>query len=372
MKKSQIKDNDKPYWVGFNNFLGVGPARFKLLLEWFGSAQKAWEAPKSKLLEIGLGENLTRDFCQFRQDFNPEKNFEKLAGKEILVLTLKDPDYPELLRQIPDAPPVLYCKSEPVKNGEKIFSNLALAVVGTRKITPYGRQVTEILVQNLVVQGLTIVSGMARGVDSVAHETALSNGGKTVAVLGSGVDIIYPPENKKLYEAIINDGAVVAEFPPGAPALPGNFPARNRIISGLSLGVLVTEAAEDSGSLITAGFAGEQGREVFAVPGPITSPLSKGTSELIKKGAKLVSSVGDILEELKIESRVKAQKARKILPESKEEAVILEILTATVLHFDEIVRQSRMETSQVGSLLTLMEIRGLVKNFGNGEYGIVR
>lgn len=365
MKKDLPKD--KIFWVAFNNFEGIGPARFKLLLDWFGSAEKAWKATKGELLKLGLGEKRVGDFCRFREGFDPQEYFSCLSSRNIAVLTLTDKEYPELLRQISDAPPVLYVKSR--KPGE-VFSNLALAVVGTRKITVYGRQVTEILVRDLVLAGLTIISGMARGVDSVAHQTALEAGGQTIAVLGSGVEVVYPPENKKLYEEIIEKGAVISEFPPQFPALPGNFPSRNRIISGLSLGVLVTEATEDSGSLITASCAADQGREVFAVPGPITSPQTKGTSELIKKGAKLVSSVQDVLDELDIKTRLKKEEGKRVLPGSKEEEAILVILESEVMHFDEIVRQSRMETAIVGSLLTLMEIKGLIKNFGNGEYGL--
>lgn len=361
-------EKDKPYWVAFNNFWGIGPVRFKLLREFFGSAQKAWEAPPKKLLNIGLGEKLTNDFCQFRQNFAPRKYFATLGKKEIAALTLAEKEYPPLLAQIKDAPPVLYLKSD--QNLGEIFSNLALAVVGTRKISSYGRQVTEILVRDLVAQGLTIISGMARGVDSIAHQTALEVGGKTIAILGSGVETIYPPENQKLSQEIVKNGAVISEFPPHYPALPGNFPTRNRIIAGLSQGVLVTEAAEDSGSLITASWAADYGREVFAVPGPITSPLSKGTAELIKKGAKLVWGVKDILEELNLEVKILAEKGRKILPESEEEEIILKILEGGALHFDEIVRQAGMETAQVGSLLTLMEIKGKVKNLGQGEYGL--
>lgn len=367
MKKNLPKD--KIYWVAFNNFEGIGPARFKLLLDWFGSAEKAWKASKEDLLKLGLGEKRVADFCKFRESFDPQKYFSDLSSKNIAVLTLVDKEYPELLRQISDAPPVLFIKSR--KSGE-VFNNLSFAVVGTRKITTYGRQVTEILVRDLVLAGLTIISGMARGVDSVAHQTALEAGGKTIAVLGSGVEVVYPPENKKLYEEIIEKGAVISEFPPEFPAFPRNFPARNRIISGLALGTLVTEATEDSGSLITASCAADQGREVFAVPGPITSPQTKGTSELIKKGAKLVSNAQDVLEELNIESRIKKAEGRRVLPESKEEEAILVILESEVLHFDEIVRRSRMETAIVGSLLTLMEIKGMIKNFGNGEYGISR
>ena len=288
----KFKD-DKPYWLAFNCFDGIGPLRFKLLLEYFGTAKAAWEAEKQELVKIGLGQSLVENFCLFRQSFDILGYLERIKKAKVYVLTLKDEEYPKLLKEIQTAPPVLYIKSKNTEIIRRSYHNLCMAVVGTRKITSYGRQVTEALVSDLVAHGLTIVSGMAKGVDSLSHKTAIENGGLTIAVLGSGVDVIYPPENRKLWEEISENGAVVSEFPLGYPAVPGNFPARNRIISGLSLGVLVTEAAEDSGALITASCAAEQGREVFSVPGPITSPLSKGTAELIKKGAKLVYNVNE-------------------------------------------------------------------------------
>lgn len=367
LDKPLDKQLDKPYWVAFNNFEGIGPQRFKLLINYFGSAQKAWRASRENFLKIGLGEKLVADFCNFRREFNPEDYFQTLSLEKISVLILAEKDYPELLRQIPLAPAVLYFK------GKMTSEDLALAVVGTRKITSYGRQVTEILTQNLVAEGLTIVSGLARGVDSLAHKTAIEAGGRTIAVLGSGVDVIYPPENKKLSEEIIkNGGAVISEFPMETPPVPGNFPARNRIISGLSLGVLVTEAAEDSGSLITTSWAADQGREVFAVPGPITSPMSVGTAELIKKGAKLVYNVKDILEELNLKQKTQNLRAREIIGEGEEEVVILQILGRESLHIDEIVQLSKMETGKVNSIITLMEMKGKLKNLGGMVYAVAR
>lgn len=360
-------EEERVYWVAFSNFEGIGPQRLKLLIEYFGSAQKAWKASYLELEKIGLPEKLVREFCTFREKFLPHEYFNTLKEKGITVLTLQDANYPQLLKQITSAPPVLYFKGEIKKE-----DNLALAVVGTRKITVYGRAVTELLVSQLVASGLTIVSGMARGVDSAAHQTALSAKGRTIAVLGSGINVIYPPENKGLYEQIIKNGAVVSEFPVGYPALPQNFPARNRIISGLSLGVLVTEAAQDSGSLITAADAAEQGREVFAVPGPITSPMSAGTAQLIQNGAKLVHTVKDILEELNLEQKTQQLAAREIVPESLEEEKILELLKAGPHHIDEIIKQTKLETATVGSLLGIMEIKGKVKNLGGGQYGLAR
>lgn len=358
-------DRDKPYWVGFNTFDGIGPLRFKLLLEYFGSAEKAWRASREELLKIGLGIKITERLVKYRATFNIDSYLRKLEELGIKVLIWEDEGYPKLLRQISTAPAVLYVKGKILPQDGK-----ALAVVGTRKVTVYGRQVTQVLTRDLVAQGLTIVSGMARGVDSIAHQVALTAGGRTIAVLGCGIDLIYPPENKRLYQKISENGAVVSEVPLGKYVTRGVFPARNRIISGLCFGVLVTEGAKDSGSLITASFAGEQGREVFAVPGPITSPFSQGPANLIKKGAKLVYSVKDILEELNMGHRVKSVGYKEIKGETKEEKKIVEILKDGNLHIDEIIRKTGWGTSKVGGILSLMEVKGMVKNFGRMRYGI--
>jgi DNA processing protein len=290
---------ERKAWIAFNACPGIGPVRFKLLFDYFGSAKRAFNAPEKSLREIGLGEKLVQNFLSFRKSFDNDSYFLRLERLGINVLFAGEENYPKLLKEIEGRPPVLYVKVRQIRPAGQIFQKKAVAVVGTRKVTSYGRQVTEVIVKGLVASGLVVVSGLARGVDGVAHQATINNGGITIAVLGSGLDLIYPPEHKKLAEKIVESGgAIVSEFPLGAQTVPGNFPARNRIISGLSLGVVITEAAENSGSLITASCAADQGREVFAVPGPITSPLAAGTAELIKKGAKLVSGVEDILEEL--------------------------------------------------------------------------
>jgi len=227
------------------------------------------------------------------------------------------------------------------------------------------------IVEGLVASGLVVVSGLARGVDEIAHKTTINNKGLTIAVLGCGLDLIYPPEHKDLAEKVVESGgAVVSEFPMGMAAVPGNFPARNRIISGLSLGVVVTEAAEDSGSLITASCAAEQGRDVFAVPGPITSPLSRGTSELIKKGAKLVSGVEDILDELGIKEVGKMRDLRDVEGLGDEEKKIVDLLENENLHIDVIARKIEIDSGQAGGILSLLEIKGIIRNFGEGIYGL--
>lgn len=277
---------EQSYWVAFSVFPGIGPVRFGHLLDTFGTAKAAWEAP------------LSDKFNQFKKTFNVDEYLKKLDTLHVSVLPLNDPKYPKLLKEISDPPFLLYIRGK--NTGEAINLNKTIAVVGTRKITPYGQKVTRELVTELVAHGFTIVSGMAYGVDAVAHQAAIDAGGKTIAVLGCGIDIIAPPSNARLYRAIGEQGfgAIISEIPLGLRPNKGLFTSRNRIISGLSLGVLVTEGTETSGALITARYAGEQGREVFAVPGPISSIFSKGPARLIKNGAKLVETVEDILNEI--------------------------------------------------------------------------
>ena len=288
-------DEETKSYIAFSIFPGIGPVRFRLLVSYFGSAVAAWNAPVSELKNINLGEKLTEKFDYFRKTFDIDDYIHQLEKLHVSVLINTNPKYPELLKHISDAPFLLYVKGR----GSKINLDKTIAIVGTRRITPYGEKVTKKLVHDLVASGFTIVSGMAYGVDAVAHRAAIDAGGKTIAVLGCGIDIIAPPSNKKLYYDIINgNGAVISEMPLGLRPEKGLFVARNRIISGLSHGVVVTEGADDSGALITARNAGEQGREVFAVPGPVTSPYSRGPSRLLRNGAALVESADDIVEAL--------------------------------------------------------------------------
>jgi len=367
--------DEKKYWLGFSVFQGIGPRRFKLLYDFFGSAEKIWQAPRDKLLATSLQRKIVDDLIMFRKKFNPQNYAVYLKKKQIRFVTLQDKIYPKNLKQIDDAPFVLFYKGTIKKQDEQ-----AIGVVGTRRPTLYGKEITQNLTADLVSCGLTIVSGMARGIDSIAHQTTIENGGRTIAVFACGVDVIYPPENKKLSEEIIKHGAVVSEFPPGLKPSLGSFPYRNRVISGLSLGVLVTEGAERSGSLITARKAAEQGREVFAVPGPITSRMSGATSRLLKDGAKLVRNVGDILEELKIEYQAHPGGVDKQHPRgglcrnsgSEELALILNLLQDGALHIDQIVRQTKLSTGKVASLLTMLEIKGQIRPLGQMTYTLGR
>lgn len=378
-----MDEDEKKCWVAFNVFEGIGPLRFKLLYDYFGTAKEAYSSTREKLIALGLSEKLVEKFLIFRKSFDISSYFLRLEKLGLEAICSEEESYPKLLKEIVDKPPMIYIKSRLksaiTSNGSSglqsalVFEKKAVAVVGTRKVTGYGRQVTEMITEGLVAAGLTIVSGLARGVDKISHEATINNNGITLAVLGCGLDLIYPPEHSGLADKIVkNGGAIISEFPLGMQAVPGNFPARNRIISGLSLGVVVTEAAEDSGSLITASCAAEQGREVFAVPGPITSPLSRGTSELIKKGAKLVSGVEDILEELGMGKVSRASRVPRVSREElgDEEIKIFDLLLNENLHIDEICRKSEMDSGKVGGLLSMLEIKGIIKNFGEGIYGL--
>ena len=348
---------------------GVGSATFNYLLRYFKTLKKFWEAPREKIDKLKVDTKTRESILSFRAQVDPKIYLGKVYENGIKVTSLLDRTYPANLRSVSDAPAVLYYKGSLLAQDD-----LAIGVVGSRNATVYGRQVTDKLVSNLVMSGLTIVSGLARGIDSIAHRAALDVGGRTIAVLGNGVDMIYPPENKALAQKIIENGAIVSEFPLGFPSVPSNFPARNRIISGLSLGVLVTEAAVDSGSLITAGQAAEQGREVFAVPGPIISKMSEGTNNLIKEGVHPVTDSADILQVLDIE-RKQRQIAFKETPlkgvvKDKTEDMILTLLDGGTKHVDMLVRESGMRTEVVSATLAMMELKGLVKNYGSGVWGV--
>lgn len=345
---------------------GVGTATFNYLLKSFKQLRKFWEAPTEKIDNLKIDTKTRQNIIDFRQKVEPKVYLETVYERGIKVVSVVDRDYPANLRQITDAPPVLYYKGSLLPKDD-----LAIAIVGARYATVYGRQVTEKLAYELVSNGLTIVSGLARGIDSIAHRSAIDAGGRTIAVLGNGLDLVYPPENKSLADQITQNGALVSEFPLGFPSMPSNFPARNRIIAGLSLGVVVTEAAIDSGSLITAGQAAEQGREVFAVPGPITSKMSAGANNLIKEGVHPTTEAADILSILDIERKQRLVESKKeVKPKDKTETKILEILNGGTRHIDKLVQESGLAIDKISAALSMMELRGLVKNYGSGVWGI--
>ncbi|MCL6614511.1 MAG: DNA-processing protein DprA [Firmicutes bacterium] len=363
-------DPDLPFWIALNKVPGIGPKRFGQLIQCFGSARAAWEASPEALAAAGIGPRAAETLVEARRRIAPEEEMARVVREGVGVLALYLPGYPRLLAKIPDPPPVLFVRGKIGPEDEA-----AVAVVGTRNPTPTGRFTAERLAGDLARQGVTIVSGMARGIDTAAHRGAIEAGGRTIAVLGSGLDVVYPPENLGLYEEIAaGRGAVVSESPLGTDPLPMNFPARNRVISGLSLGVVVIEAASDSGSLITAGHAAEQGREVFAVPGPVELELSRGPNRLIKQGAKLVEGARDILEELSLPllSATEVAATREAADLTPEEERILGILTHEPRHVDLIVRESGLASGTVGATLVILEMKGLVHEWPGGLFARVR
>src|SRR4030043_755558 len=289
-----MKITERKYLVLLSSFVSFGPVRIGLLYDYFGSYGKVWRAGKKDLIETGLKGKQVIDFIHFRDNLDIRCYFNNLKRLSISYLVVGDAGYPVNLKEVEGAPSVLYIKGEIKKGDER-----AVAIVGTRRMTTYGREVTEKFVKDLSASGITIVSGLARGIDTCAHKAALMEGGRTLAVVASGLDITYPPENASLADEIIKEGgAVISEYPLGYPPNAQNFPARNRIISGLSKAVLVIEGAKKSGTLLTASAAAAQGREVFAVPGPVTSPMSEAPLFLIQNGAKIASSAKDILDDL--------------------------------------------------------------------------
>ena len=304
-----------------------------------------------------------------RREIDPQKELDRLRHEGVQVVTRRQPGYPRLLAKIHDPPPVLFYYGTLRSEDE-----VAVAIVGTRNASPSGRLTAENLATSLVRQGMTIVSGMARGIDSAAHRGALDAGGRTIAVLGSGLDVIYPPENAGLYGEIAENGAVVTEFALGTEPFPMNFPIRNRVISGLSLGVVVVEAAQDSGSLITAGHAAEQGRDVFAVPGPVEMEGSRGPHRLIRQGAKLIESAQDILEELSLpfltENEIVAATETGTL--SPEEERVLQSLGHEPCHVDLVVRDTGLPSGMVSATLVLLEMKGLVRQWTGSLFSRLR
>jgi len=358
---------DKRYWIGFTLVKGIGAVRLQALLRHFGDLEAAWKASPADLAQVGLGAKLTERILQARSGVDLERVMDGIEKQGIRVLTWEDEAYPTRLKEIDQPPPVLYIRGEYLP--EDLF---AVAVVGTRRVTPYGRQVTEELSAYLGAKGLTVVSGLARGVDALAHSASLQAGGRTLAVLGSGVDRIYPPEHRALAEKIMERGAIISDYAPGTGPEASNFPPRNRIISGLSLAVVVVEAGETSGALITAEFAATQGREVFAVPGNILAPQSKGTNKLIQMGAQPLLTPQDLMQALDL-SRIGEHKAmRRMIPGDAVEAQLLEALADQPVHVDALRNQTGLPIEKVSATLALMELKGMVRQVGGMTYVAVR
>ncbi|QGG48158.1 DNA-processing protein DprA [Heliorestis convoluta] len=358
-----LSESERTYWLALASLPAIGARRFHSIIEHFGSPQAAWLAPEKDWDGVaGMSLSRWQKTLQYRRKDYLSSFLERIYYGGIEALTLQDERYPELLRSIPDPPPVLYMKGQ-IQERDKVN----IAIVGTRKATPYGEKVCSQLTEELVQQERTIVSGLARGIDAIAHRTALEKGGRTIAVLACGLDKIYPKAHEALAAAITERGALISEYPPGSPAEPGKFPARNRIISGLSQGVLVIEAGEKSGALITADQALEQGREVFAVPGPITSSQSKGTHRLIQQGAKLVTSIEDILSEVQIQFNFLAKPKQEIDLEPNEKK-LLSHLDWEGKTIDQLIHCTGLKGPEIAVLLTHLEMKGMIKSLPGGGH----
>jgi DNA processing protein len=363
--------NELAHWVAFSRFPGIGPKRFhKLLARFHDDVIAAWNADGSVLTGVGIDTRTLEKFLAHRKTVTPQQELERLEKRRIRVVTLKDETYPPLLRKFEYAPIVLYIYGRLTEDDNRF----TLGVVGTRKMSSYGRQVTEKLSTDLAKGNITVVSGLALGVDTIAHQAALDAGGRTLAVLANGLDTIYPAENLSLAKRIVESGqgALISTFPLGVRPDAGNFPARNHIISALSLGVLVTEAPQKSGAIITASSALQQGREVFAVPGGIFSNASAGVNKLIQEGAHPVTSVKDIIERLNLYMVPQHVEAQAVLPHNDEERALLALLSYEAQHIDELTRASSMQPHEVAATLTMMELKGMVRQIGPMQYVVTR
>lgn len=354
--------SEDAFWLAFSNVRGIGAVRFRKLLNFFGDLSFAWQANRSELISAGLTEKSADLVLETRKNISPEKLESDLQRKGIRFITWTSPGYPHYLLEIAQPPPVLYFIGEILPEDD-----LAIAIVGTRNVTKYGKQITQDTAAYLAGNEITVVSGLARGVDGIAHQAAIDAGGRTFAVLGSGVDVIYPPEHRKLAREIIQHGALISDYPPGTKPDGINFPPRNRIISGLSRGTVVVEAGERSGALITAKFALDQGRDIFAVPGSVLSQMSKGTNQLIAEGATPMTNPVIITDTLNL-ARTGRERKKEQVEVSAIEENILRVLGDESLHIDEICSRTSLSIEKLTAELTMMELKGIVQRENGMEY----
>lgn len=345
------------YWLAFSHIDGMGPVRLRHLYTHFGDMQQAWLADSETLRALNLPDAVVKQHATLQRSLNPQDLIDAVHALDAYVVTLDHPDFPPLLKEISNAPALLYVRGS--LSGD---DHRAIGIVGTRRASQYGQLMTKRIAADLARHGVTIVSGLAHGIDAVAHQTALEVGARTIAVLGSGIDVIYPSDHRYMAEQIMQSGALITEFPPSTKPMSGNFPTRNRLISGLSLGVVVVEAPQNSGALSTAQYAGEQGRDVFAVPGNANSSNSRGTNRLIQDGAKLVIDTDDIIRELDLafEASEVRQVVTQLAPENPLEARLLDLLKFDTMHVDELSRQCGLSIQVVNQALVLMELKGLI------------
>jgi DNA processing protein len=355
------------YWVGFNIVPGIGRVKFSQVENYFGQLESAWKAGPADFKQAGLDSSVIKAIETCRQQTDLDAEMEKLERFGVKAYTYHDAEYPARLKEIYDFPPLIY-----IKGNLQAQDEWCLAVVGTRRATIYGRQVTEDIVADLARNRITVVSGLARGIDTVAHRCALESGGRTMAIFACGLDTVYPGENTQLAQRIVENGALISEYALGTKPKPDFFPRRNRIMSGISLGVLVVEADESSGAIITAHIALEQDREVLAVPGSILSPMSRGTNTLIQEGAKLVRNCTDILEELNLTVSARQIEMQELVTASETESLLLKQLGPEPTHIDQVCRNCGLPIATVSSNLAIMELKGLVRQVGAMNYVLAR
>jgi len=358
---------NKVFGNAFNLIEGLGPISLTKILNHFGDFESAWMARATDFSQAGLSPRLCQTISEWRGRINPEQAFTQLSKFQIHIISIDEPAYPELLKEIVFAFFLIY-----VRGNIDAFKQLGVGVVGSRKISQYGQLATDELVTGLVQNNLNIISGLAFGVDAQALSMCVALDGLPIAVLASPLadNNISPRANFELAQKIMNKGCLISEYPLGFSSLKQNFPARNRIISGLSLGVLVVEADIESGSLITAKFALEQNREVFAVPGSMFSPTSRGTNALIKQGAKLVSGIADIIEELNVGGEIIPEAVENLADE--EASAILSLIPKDGLHINDLIKQTGFVASKINAKLTVLEMKGRIKNLGGGNYAKIR
>ncbi len=358
--------DDLKYWVAFSYLSEIGSVRFKKMLDYFKDLKLAWEADAGEFKKVGFEEKIIEKIILKRKKINPDEKMEKVNNEKIGVITFNDLRYPKLLKEIDNFPALLFYKGDFQKHDE-----FSLAVVGTRKMSLYGKQIILKIVKDLAQNNLVIVSGLAKGVDALVHQVTLESNGRTIAVLGSGLDkkSIYPFENQNLAQKIVEqNGLLLSEYPPETFPQKYFFPYRNRIVAGLTLGTLVIEAPEKSGALITARYALECGREIFAVPGNIHNLNFSGCNNLIKMGGKLVDSADDILDALNFVRTVKPVVKKIVKPSNKEESELLKYLSEEPIHVDKLIEFSKLSPTIINSVLTMMEINGKIKHLGGMYY----
>jgi DNA processing protein len=359
--------DERSAYLAFNLTAGIGPNRLRALIDYCGSAPAAWQASADDWRAAGLDRRSIEALHKAHDRLDLAAEWRAIEAAGLQVILLNDASYPPLLRQIEAPPPLLYVRGTLVDT-----DRWAVAVVGTRNATPYGREVTYKIAGDLASAGVTVVSGLALGIDAIAHRAALDRSGRTLAVLGSGLGTIYPPQHRGLADEIAGQGALISEYAPTSAPLGGNVPARNRLISGLALGTLVVEAGERSGALITVQFALEQGREVFAIPGSILSRASDGPNQLIVDGATPIRSVEQLLAQLNLNQAVAQQAIAAIVPDTPTEAALLPLLSGEPTHIDVLGRSSGLGAAEIAATLGLMELKGMVRQIGGMQYVLAR